>query len=132
MLQGPGEEVSEPGVGVAEGGLAGFHAHHAGYNGAGYLSADASDEAVFYFVERCDQHVAGGGAHDLAEVVGFDLAADGAHVGVKGADADNDGGGKAEPAGPFGREGTGGLVGGVGPGEKAGGEAFEEGVEGGE
>jgi hypothetical protein len=124
LLQGPGQEVPEPGVGVAECGLAGFHAHHAGDDGAGYLPADAFDEAAFHFVEGGDEHIAGGGAHDLAEVIGFDLAADGAHVGIEGAYADDDVGGEAETAGPFGTEGTGGDVGRIGIRGQAGGEAF--------
>jgi hypothetical protein len=107
-LQGPGQEVPEPGVGVAECGLAGFHAHHAGDDGAGNLSADAFDEPSFDVVEGGDEHIAGGGAHDLAEVIGFDLAADGAHVGVEGADADDDVCGETETFGPFGAEGAGG------------------------
>jgi len=132
LLEGPGQEVAEPRVGVTECRLTGFHADHSGYNGTGYLSADAFDEAVLHFGRRGDEHVTGGGAHHFTQVVGLYLAADGSHVGIEGAYSNNDRGRKAKTCGPFGAEVTGGLVCGIGGGEEPGGKAFEERVEGGE
>ena len=50
---------------------------------------------------RCNQHVAGRGAHYLAQGVGFDLPAYGAGMGIEGAGAYHDGFRKPQALRPF-------------------------------
>ncbi|KAH0536548.1 hypothetical protein GP486_008873 [Trichoglossum hirsutum] len=65
-------------------------------------------------------------------MVGFDLAADGAHMSVEGAYSYDHAGRESEALCPFGGEAAGGLVAGVGLLAQAGGEALEQRIEGGE
>ena len=74
----------------------------------------ACDEVVLYFIQWSHEHVAGRGTHDLAEVVGFDLAADCAHMCVECANAYYDVGGQTETGRPFGGDPARGLIGSIG------------------
>ena len=124
-----GEETLEPGVDVAERGLTGFEADHAGDHGAVHLTADAGDAAVDL---GCHKDVAGAGAADLDQVVGVDLGADRAEMAVERAGGDHDVRGKAEAVRPLLRQLAGRLVAGHSVLEQAVAEPGEHGIEPGE